>query len=59
MRIQKYTLVFGLVSYGCVTWSLILREEDGLMEFENRVLRKMFGSKREVVTAGGETVRNH
>jgi hypothetical protein len=33
--------------YGCETWSLTLREDDGLRVFENRVWRKIFGSKWE------------
>jgi hypothetical protein len=32
------------------TWSLTLREERRLMVFENRVLRRMFGPKRDEVT---------
>jgi hypothetical protein len=39
-----------VVLYGCKTWSLILREERGLKVFEDRVLRKIFGPKREEVT---------
>jgi hypothetical protein len=35
------------VLYGCETWSLTLREEHRLRVFENRGLRKIFGSKRE------------
>jgi hypothetical protein len=34
------------VLYGCETWSLSLREEHKLSAFENRVLRKTFGPKR-------------
>jgi hypothetical protein len=41
------TVIFPVVLYGCETWSLTLREEHGLRVFENRVLRKMFGPKRE------------
>jgi hypothetical protein len=33
--------------YGCETWSLTLREEHRLRVFENRVLRRIFGPKRE------------
>jgi hypothetical protein len=33
--------------YGCETWSLTLREEHRLRGFENRVLRRIFGPKRE------------
>jgi hypothetical protein len=36
--------------YGCETWSLILREEHGLRVYENRVLRRMFETKRDEVT---------
>jgi len=43
-----------VVLYGCETWSLILREERRLRVFENRVLRRIFGPKRDEVTGGGE-----
>jgi hypothetical protein len=36
--------------YGCETWSLTLREQHRLRVFENRVLRRMFGPKRDEVT---------
>jgi len=35
--------------YGCETWSLTLREERKLRVFENRVLRKIFGPRRDEV----------
>ena len=35
---------------GCGTWSLTLREERRLSLFENRVLRRVFGPKRDEVT---------
>jgi hypothetical protein len=38
-----------VVLYGCETWSLTLREEHRLRVFENRVLRRIFGPKREEV----------
>jgi hypothetical protein len=40
------------VLYGCKTWSLTLREEHRLRVFENRVLRRIFGPKRDEVTGG-------
>jgi len=43
--------------YGCETWSLTLREERRLRVFENRVLRRIFGPKRDEVT--GEWRRLH
>ena len=36
--------------YGCETWSLTMREESRLRVFENRVLRRIFGPKRDEVT---------
>jgi hypothetical protein len=41
-----------VVLYGCETWSLTLREEHRLRVFENRVLRRIFGPKRDEVTGG-------
>jgi hypothetical protein len=41
------TVILPFVLYGCETWSLILGEEHRLRAFENRVLRKIFGPKRE------------
>jgi hypothetical protein len=41
-----------MVLYGCETWSLTLREEHRLRVFENRVLRRIFGLKRDEVTEG-------
>jgi hypothetical protein len=46
-----------VVLYGCETWSLTLREEHRLRVFENRVLRRIFGPKRDEVT--GEWSRLH
>jgi hypothetical protein len=46
------------VLYGCETWSLTLREEHKLRVFENRVLRRIFGLKRDEVTGGWRKLRN-
>jgi hypothetical protein len=46
VKIYK-TTILPVVSYGCETWSLTLREEHRLREFENRVLRRIFGPKRD------------
>jgi len=40
----------GVGLYGCDTWSLKMREERRLRVFENRVLRRIFGPKRDEVT---------
>jgi hypothetical protein len=53
-----YTEIYvPVILYGCETWSLILREEHRLNVFENRVLRRIFGPKRDEVT--GEWRRLH
>ena len=44
--------------YGCEIWSLTLREERRLRVFENRVLRRIFGSKRDEVTVEWRKLRN-
>jgi hypothetical protein len=44
-------IILPVVLYGCGTWSLTLREEHRLRVCENRVLREMFGPKRDDVTA--------
>jgi hypothetical protein len=43
----KKTVILPVVLYGYETWSLTLREEHRLRVFENRVLRRIFGPKRE------------
>ena len=51
LKIETYrTIILPVVLYGCETWSDTLREEHRLRVFENRVLRRIFGLKREVVT---------
>jgi hypothetical protein len=53
VKIKIYkTIILPVVLYGCGTWSLTLREEHGLKVFENRVLKRIFGSKRDEVTGG-------
>jgi len=47
-----------VVLYGCETWSLTLREERKLRVFENRVLRRVFGSKRDEVTGEWRKLHN-
>jgi hypothetical protein len=57
-KIKIYrTIILPVVLYGCQTWSLTLREEHRLRVFENRVLRGIFGPKRDEVT--GEWRRLH
>jgi hypothetical protein len=47
-----------VVLYGCKTWSLTLREEHRLRVFENRVLRRIFGLKRDEVMGEWRKLRN-
>jgi hypothetical protein len=46
IKIYK-TVILPVVLYGYETWSLTLREEHKLRVFENTVLRRIFGPKRE------------
>jgi hypothetical protein len=43
------TIILPVVFYGCETWSLTLREEHRQRVFENRVLKRIFGRKRDEV----------
>jgi hypothetical protein len=44
------TIILPVTLYGCETWCLTLREEHRLRVFENRDLRRIFGSKRDEMT---------
>jgi hypothetical protein len=58
LKVKIYrTIILPVVLYGCETWSLTVREEHRLMVFENRVLRRIFGPKRDDGT--GEWRRLH
>jgi hypothetical protein len=49
-KIKIYrTIILAVILYGCETWSVTLREEHRL-RVENRVLRRIFGPKRDEVT---------
>jgi len=59
LKIKIYrTIILPVILYGCDTWSLTLRDERGLIMFENRVLRKIFGHKRGEVTGEWRKLRN-
>jgi hypothetical protein len=59
LKIKIYrTLISPVVLYGCETWSLTLREKRGLRLFEKRVLRRIFGSKRDEVTGEWRKLHN-
>jgi hypothetical protein len=57
IRIYK-TIILPVVLYGCKTWSLALREENRLRVFENRVLRRIFGPKRDEAIGGWRKLHN-
>jgi hypothetical protein len=51
IKIKIYrTVILPFVVYGCETWSLALREERRRRVFENRVMRSIFGPKRDEIT---------
>jgi len=50
LKIEIYrTIILPVDLYGCETWSFTLREKRKLRIFENRVLREIFGPKRDEV----------
>ena len=50
--------ILPVVLYGCETWSLTLREERKLRAFENTVLRRIFGPRREGITGKWRRLHN-
>jgi hypothetical protein len=54
---QYKSIIVPVVLYGCETWSLTLWEEHRLRVFENSVLRRIFGPKRDGVTGGWKKLR--
>ena len=55
LKIKIYrTIILPVVLYGCETWLLALREERRLRVFESRVLRRIYGLKRDEVNMGME-----
>jgi hypothetical protein len=57
VRINK-TIILPVVLYGCETWSLTVRQEHKRRMFENRVLRRIFGPKRDGVMGGRRKLHN-
>jgi len=51
-------IILPVVLYGCETWSLTLRKERKLRVFENMVLRRIFGPRRDEVTGEWGRQRN-
>jgi hypothetical protein len=57
IRIYK-TVILPVILFGCKTWSQTLRKEHRLKVFENRVLRRIFGPKRDDVTGEWRKLHN-
>jgi hypothetical protein len=57
IKVKLYRTIILPVLCGCETWSLTLSEERKLSVFKNRVLRRIFRSKRDEVTGSGENYR--
>ncbi|KAJ4437498.1 hypothetical protein ANN_17643 [Periplaneta americana] len=59
LKVRNYkTVILPVVLYGCETWTLTLREEQRLRMFENKVLRKISGAKRDDVTGEWRKLHN-
>ena len=57
IKIYRFTIL-PVVLYGCETWSLKLREERRLRVYENWVLRRIFGPKKDEVTGEWRKLQN-
>jgi hypothetical protein len=59
LKIRMYrTIILSAVLYGCKTWSLTLREEHRLRVFWNRMMKRIFGPKRDEVTGEWRKLHN-
>jgi hypothetical protein len=59
VKVRMYkTIILPVVLYGCETLSLTVREEHKLRVFENMVLRRIFGPKKDGVMGGWRKQRN-
>ena len=59
LKIKIYrTIILLVVLYGCETWLLILRKGRKLRVFENMVLRRIFGPRRDEVTVERRRLHN-
>ena len=51
LKVKTYKpIIQPVILYGCETWSLTLREEHKIRVFENKILRKIFGAKKDEIT---------
>jgi hypothetical protein len=57
VKIYK-TIILPVVLYGCKTWSLTLREQHRLRVFENRLLRRILGHKKDEIKGQWRKLHN-
>jgi hypothetical protein len=58
IRVIYKTIILPVVLYGFETWSLTLREQHRQRVFENRILRRIFGPKRDELTGEWRKLNN-
>jgi len=59
LKVKIYgTIIFPVVLHGCETWSLTLKEESKPTVIENRMLRRIFGPKRDEITGEWRKLHN-
>ena len=58
MFVVYRTIILAVVLYGCETWSQTLREERRLRVYENKVVRRILGRRREEVTGEWRKLHN-
>jgi hypothetical protein len=51
-------MILPVVLYGCESWSLRAREEHKMWVFQNRMLRRIFGPKKDGVMGGWRKLYN-
>ena len=49
LKVKTYKTILPVILYSCETWSLIFRDEHSLRVFENKVLRNIFGTKKDEI----------
>ena len=59
LKVNTYkTIILPVVLYRCETWSLTLREEHRLRVFENEIIGKIFGAKKDEITGEWRKLHN-
>jgi hypothetical protein len=58
LPVMMMVIILPVVLYECEAWSLTVREEHKLRVFQNRLLRRIFGPKRDGVMRGWRKLHN-